>query len=130
MFNAITRLYGESTSNGRNRRLFHNPLNPAIGSSEETPPGQGCKRNSLFNDVYATTMYPKRKKGRSELQRRHDVLLHKSRHNPNAYYTGSLEDMAKTVEQYRETARVAEADAERGKKVLVGTQNQVGPSVA
>ena len=73
-------------------------------------------------------MYPKRKKGRSELQHRHDLLLHKSCHDPNTYYTGPLEDMAKTVEQHRETARVAEADAEREKKVLVGTQNQVGPS--
>ena len=95
MFNAITRLYGESTSNGRNSRLFLNPLNPAIGLSEETPPGQGCKCNSLFNDIYATTMYPKRKKGRSELQRRHDLLLHKSCHDPNAYYTRQSSNIGK-----------------------------------
>ena len=121
---------GKAPQTAETEGYFSIRLNPAIGSSEETPPGQGCKFNSLFDNIYATTMYPKRKKGRSELQRRHDLLLHKSRHDPNAYYTGSLEDMAKTVEQHRETVRVVKADAERGKKVIVGTQNQVGPSVA
>ena len=75
-------------------------------------------------------MCPKHKKGHSELQRRHDSLLHKSCYDPNVYYNASLEDMAKTVEQHRKTARVAEADAEHREKVLVGMQNQVGPPVA
>ena len=60
MFNAITTLCGENTSNGRNRGLFYNPLNPAIGLSDsETPPGQGCKCKYLLT---TTTMYPKRKR--------------------------------------------------------------------
>jgi hypothetical protein len=71
-------------------------------------------------------MYHKRRKRRSEAQRRHDKILHKSRRDPVAYQRASLEAMSETVEEHRERARVAEADAEHSKKVLFGAQNQVG----
>ena len=80
---------------------------------------------SLFNDTHTAAMC--RKKHRSQLQRHHDSLLHKSHRDPLAYYTVSLEDMAETVKQHRETVRKAEANAEWNKKALIGTQNQVGP---
>ena len=70
-------------------------------------------------------MYRGCRKHRSEPQRRHDVLLHKSRYDPVAYNVASLEDIPKTVGEYRERARVAEADAEGSKKVLASANNQV-----
>ena len=72
-------------------------------------------------------MYHKSRKCRSEAQLRHDTLLHKSRDDHVAYQVASLEDMSNTVKQYRERARVAEADAEHSKKALFETQNQVSP---
>ena len=71
-------------------------------------------------------MKPKHKRGRSELQHHHDLLLHKSRRDPLAYYKASLEDMAETVKGHRETALAAEEGERHCKKVLAGAQNQVG----
>ena len=65
------------------------------------------------------------KKRRSEAQRRHDTLLHKSRCDRAAYCVATLEGMTETVEQHRERARAAEADADHNKKALVAVQNQV-----
>ena len=72
-------------------------------------------------------MYPKSRKRRSEAQRRHDTLLHKSHWDPVAYQAATLEDMSETIKEQRERACVAEADAERNKKALSNAQNQVGP---
>ena len=97
-----------------------------IEPSEETPSGQGCKHNSLSNDVHTAAMYQKHRKRRSELQRRHDILLHQSRRDPAAYQVATLQDFSETVKVYRERARAAEADTEHSKKLLISTQNQVG----
>jgi hypothetical protein len=67
------------------------------------------------------------KKDHSELQRHHDLPLHKSRRNPLAYYQTSLEDISETARGYWEMARVAEADATHSREAFVGVQNQVGP---
>jgi hypothetical protein len=68
-----------------------------------------------------------RKKDRSELQHHHDLLLHKSRRDPLAYYQTSLGDVSETAKKYREMARAAEADATHSREALVDVQNQVGP---
>ena len=79
---------------------------PVIETSEEAPRGQGWKYTFLFNNVHAVTMRRGRKKDRSEQQQRHDLLLHKSRYGPLAYYKTRLEDLSKTIEQYRRTLHV------------------------
>jgi len=56
-----------------------------------------------------------RQKNRSEAQRRHDLHLHKSHHDPLAYYKTSLEDLSKIVEQHNERTRRAELDAMHNK---------------
>ena len=89
--------------------------------------GQGDKYDTLVDNIHTATMYHKSRKCRSEAQLRHDTLLHKSRYDLVAYQVASLEDMSNTVKQYRERARVAEADAEHSKKALFETQNQVSP---
>jgi len=86
--------------------------------------------NSLFNNIHTPTMYRKRRRPRSEAQRRHDSHLHQSIHDPHAYTLASLEDMSQTVHECRERARKAEVDAENSKKALVATENQVGSSVS
>lgn len=68
-------------------------------------------------------MCPKHR--RTEAQRRHDVHLHEAHHNPIGYYVDTVQDMTKTVNQHRERARGAEADAKRSKKALACTQNEV-----
>ena len=77
-----------------------------IETSEEAPRGQGWKYAFLFNNVHAVTMRWGRKKDRFEQQQRHDLLLHKSRYDPLAYYETCLEDLSKTIEQYRRTLHV------------------------
>lgn len=69
----------------------------------------------------------KSKKRRSEAQHRHAKLLHKSRRDPAAYREATLEAVSKTAEEYRQRARVAEANAERDKKEISKAENQVGP---
>ena len=68
----------------------------------------------------------KSRKRRSEAQRRHAKLLHKSRRDPAAYRKATLEAMSKTVEEYRERARVADANTERYEKEISKAENQVG----
>ena len=104
------------------------PSYPVIEASGGTLHGQGCKHTSLFDNIHAITMRQGRRRDRSEPQRRHDLLLHKSHHDPLTYYKTSLEDLSKTVAHYREATRIAETDARQGKKALVCTQDQVGPS--
>ena len=89
------------------------PSNPVIELSEETPSRQRNKHDTLFDNTHATTMHQKSREHRSESQRRHDMLLHKS----HSYHVASLEDMfnLKIVEHQRKGARVAEADAEYSK---------------
>ena len=55
---------------------------PRFKTSEEAPHGQGWKYTFLFSNIHAVTMRRGRKKDRSEPQRRHDLLLHKSRYDP------------------------------------------------
>jgi len=98
-----------------------------IETSEETPHGQGWKYTFLFDNFHAVTMGRGYRKDRSEPQRRHDLLFHKSHHDPLTYYKTRLEDLSKTVEQYRRTVHVTEVDARHSKKALAGAQNQVGP---
>ena len=86
--------------------------------------------NSLSDDICTATMYGKRRRPRSEAQRRHDRHLHQSRRDPHAYTLVSLEDMSQTVQEYRERACKAEADAEISKKALAATEQQVGSSVS
>ena len=70
-------------------------------------------------------MYNKRKKHRSDAQRRHDAHLHLSRHDPLAYAVTSLEDMSQTVQECRERMRRAEADAKSSKEALTTIEYQV-----
>jgi hypothetical protein len=112
-------------SNGRNLRFYSIPPNLAIESSVAAPPGQGHTHDFLSDGTRAAAMYRGRRKPRSEPQRRHDVLLHKSRYDPVTYNVASLEDISKTVGECRERARVAEADAEGNKKALASANNQV-----
>ena len=72
-------------------------------------------------------MYQKHRKRRSELQRRHDAILHQSRYDPPTYRTATIEDMSNTVKQYRKRANAAEADAEESRKALASAQHQVCP---
>ena len=74
-------------------------------------------------------MNHKHRKRRSELQRRHDVLLHQSRRDRAAYQVATLQDLSETVKEYRERARAAEAETEHSKELLISTQNQVSHRV-
>jgi len=103
------------------------PPGPVIEFSEETPPGQGCKHESLFHHTHSAAMYQKSRKHRSELQRCHDTLLHRARYNPPAYRVTTIEDMSKTVKEYKQRMSAAEADAEGSRKALTSAQRQVGP---
>ena len=116
--------------NSRNLSFVQWSLTPVIESREETPPGQGQMDNFLLDNIHASTMYGKRRKPRSEAQRRHDSHLHQSRHDPDAYTVASLEDMSKTVQEYRERAHKAEVDAEKSEKALIAAELQVGASVS
>ena len=98
-----------------------------IELSRETPPGQGDKHSSLFDNVCAATTYHESRRRHSEAQRRRDALLYNSCHDRVAYQAASLEDMSGTAKQQRERACVVEADAEHSKKALFEVQNQVGP---
>ena len=126
----IRGLQGKIRRTVETRTLLGIPPNPVIESSEATPPRQGRKRNSRFNNIYAATMYNKRRKQRSEAQRRHDAHLHKSRCDPHAYTVATLEDMSQTVQEYRKRTREAEADAESSKEALATTEHQVCFSVS
>jgi len=99
-----------------------------IELSGETPPGQGDKHDLLSHNAHPTIMYYKSKKRRSEAQRRHAKLLHKSRRDPTAYREATLEAMSKTAEEHRERARVAEANTERYEKEISKAENRVGLS--
>jgi len=76
----------------------------------------------------STTSTPLLCVGNAEPQHRHNLLFHKSRHDPLAYYKTCLEDSSETIERYREMVCVAEVDARHSKTALAGTQTQVGSS--
>lgn len=66
-------------------------------------------------------------KHRSEAQRRHDHLLHKSRLDPDAYAVASMGDMTRTIREHRERAHVVDMDTVRNRNMLISVQNQVCP---
>ena len=87
---------GKITPDSGNPSLHRNSPSPVIEFSEETPPGQECKRESLFHHTHSASMYQKGRKCRSELQCHHGALLHRARYNPPAYRVTTIEDMSKT----------------------------------
>ena len=101
-----------------------------IELGKKAPLDRGVETTFSLNDVLATSMYRRHKKRRSEAQRRHDILLHRSRDDPAGYRAATLESITDTVKEQRQRARIAEADAEGCKKALDSAQNQVHPSAS
>lgn len=121
--------WGKAPQSPEIKVYLANPFSLVIEPGEESPPDRGINTTFLLNNTLAAAMSRKPKKRRSEAQKHHITTLHMSRSDPVAYRAASQEEMTEKIYLQKKKIRSAEADAERSKKALDITENQVCPSV-